>query len=344
MTLPWIKINTDLPEHPKSLALEADLGEPMAWAYVVRLWLWAARVRPSGDLADCADAVLARVSGYAGEPRRFVEGLAKAGFLDEDGRLHAWDEYQGAHLAKLARDRERLRRLRQESRDSRATVARHRTTSHDVAGEKVAGERRGEEKEKDPPVVPQGGRDAGEGAVVFGSGVPPRPEALDRNEPSAAASGPPSLDPPGPATPTWPDDRSAIQGHPEQPARKTRAKREAPSHASLDALLADTAPSGRTYAVAFADRWPELDGLRGRPTIRETCEAAWAHQARRKSSDCVAYLRTWLAREAKSYRVQWERSNETAAHARAESERPQPSRAAPAPSRPVADDGLWDAA
>jgi len=342
MTLPWIKINTDLPEHPKSLALEADLGEPMAWAYVVRLWLWAARVRPSGDLADCADAVLARVSGYAGEPRRFVEGLTRAGFLDADGRLHAWDEYQGAHLAKAEKERERMRAYRERTRNVRVRDE-YETRTYSERTTNVHGERE-REREKDPPVVPQGGRDAGEGAAVFGCGDPPIPAAHDQTGPSAAASAPLSLDPPGPATPTGQDDRSASQGHPEQPARKTRAKREAPTHASLDALLADTAPSGRTYAVAFADRWPELDGLRGRPTLRETCEAAWAHQARRKTSDCVAYLRNWLAREAKNYRMQWEHGNEAAAHARAEAERPQPSRAAPAPSRPVADDGLWDAA
>ena len=33
--LPWIELDTDMPEHPKSLRMAAMLKEPLAFAYVV---------------------------------------------------------------------------------------------------------------------------------------------------------------------------------------------------------------------------------------------------------------------------------------------------------------------
>jgi hypothetical protein len=117
MSLPWIKLWTNLPEHPKADRLEALLGVPRAWTHLVQLWLWVAKVKPDGDLSGIDPAVIAKRSGWDGSEDKFLSALTACGFLDPDGRLHDWDGMQGAHIAKAASDRERARRYRERRKD-----------------------------------------------------------------------------------------------------------------------------------------------------------------------------------------------------------------------------------
>lgn len=110
MSLPWIKVYGDLPDHPKSDRLAALTGEPRAWSHVVELWLWASKARADGNLADMGDVLIAKRAGWPGKPSLFVDGLRRAGFLDDDGHLHDWQSEQGAHADRLRKDRERKRR------------------------------------------------------------------------------------------------------------------------------------------------------------------------------------------------------------------------------------------
>ncbi len=103
--LPWIRLNTDLREHPKADRLADALGERRAWTYVVELWMWAGANQPDGDLSEMPDSGVARRAGYEGDPVRFVMALRSSGFMDEAGHLHDWTEHQGAIVAKFERDR-----------------------------------------------------------------------------------------------------------------------------------------------------------------------------------------------------------------------------------------------
>lgn len=121
MSLPWIRIYNDLPDHPKSDHLAALLNEPRAWTHVVELWLWVSRVRPDGSLTGLHPVVIARRAGWGGDPITFVDAMRQAGFIDGD-QIHAWVEYQGAHAKKLEKDRTRIRQLRDTNKNVAATL------------------------------------------------------------------------------------------------------------------------------------------------------------------------------------------------------------------------------
>lgn len=154
MSLPWIRVYNDLPDHPKSDHLAAILQEPRAWTHVLELWLWVSRVRPDGSLAGLHPVVIARRAGWHGDPITFVDAMRQAGFLDGD-QVHGWFEYQGAHARKLEKDRSRIRQLRDTEKNVAATLpATVGATVYATLPASVAGsvppleESRGEEKIK----------------------------------------------------------------------------------------------------------------------------------------------------------------------------------------------------
>jgi len=135
MSLPWIRVYNDLPDHPKSDHLAALLDDRRAWTYVVQLWLWASRVKPDGDLSGLHSSVIAKRAGWDGDPMVFVDAMQEVGFLDEN-KIHDWVDFQGAHAKKLEKDRCRIRQLRDKTKNVAATVA--ATVPASVAGS-VAG-------------------------------------------------------------------------------------------------------------------------------------------------------------------------------------------------------------
>ena len=155
MSLPWIRVYNDLPDHPKSDHLAAILQEPRAWTHVVELWLWVSRVRPDGSLAGLHPVVIAKRAGWNGDPITFVDAMRQAGFLDGD-QIHDWLDYQGAHAKKLEKDRTRIRQLRDKNKNVAATLpATVDATVVAMLPVSVAGnvppleERRGEEKREE---------------------------------------------------------------------------------------------------------------------------------------------------------------------------------------------------
>src|SRR5688572_15962882 len=71
VSLPWIKVFTNLPRHWKADRLGELLDDPRAWTYVVELWLWAADVRPDGDLSSLGNTTIARRAGWQGDAEKF---------------------------------------------------------------------------------------------------------------------------------------------------------------------------------------------------------------------------------------------------------------------------------
>ncbi len=91
--MPHVKVYADLAEHPKSLRLAGLLNQPMAWAHVLKLWMWASRHAVDGNLAPIPDADIASLAGWTRDASLFVDALVAVGFMD--GRqLHDYEERQ----------------------------------------------------------------------------------------------------------------------------------------------------------------------------------------------------------------------------------------------------------
>ena len=184
MSLPWIRVYNDLPDHPKSDHLAAILQEPRAWTHVIELWLWMSRVRPDGSLAGLHPVVIARRAGWDGDPITFVDAMRQAGFIDGD-QIHGWLEYQGAHAKKLEKDRARIRQLRDTLKNVAATLpATTAATLPATVAESVEGnvppleERRGEEKIKNNNLALfADAKAAGLGEVKPKRGRPPKDQS-----------------------------------------------------------------------------------------------------------------------------------------------------------------------
>lgn len=99
--IPWIQVYSNLIRHPKVTNLADKLGltskdagpNVIAAGMVVSLWLWAAQNATDGDLSKCSDRAIAEAAEFKRKPSLFVEALIYAKFLDEDRKLHNWDEY-----------------------------------------------------------------------------------------------------------------------------------------------------------------------------------------------------------------------------------------------------------
>lgn len=141
MSLPWIKLFSSLPRHPKALALDEVTGRRRAWTHMIDLWTWAAEYAPSGDLSDVSDRVIARAAGWSGNPSKFVTAIVTVGFLDDGRRLHAWDEHQAAHVERAERvaspadeaDALERKRARDRERKARKSAERARKTAEGSA-------------------------------------------------------------------------------------------------------------------------------------------------------------------------------------------------------------------
>ena len=111
--LPWFKLAGDFFSHPKTLELQAELADPCADVYVVRMWAYVSRVAASGRLTGRnVVTVLERAVCWQGEPGRLVSALLAVGFLEQEPDalvVHDWASEQGAHVAKVERDRARPR-------------------------------------------------------------------------------------------------------------------------------------------------------------------------------------------------------------------------------------------
>lgn len=153
--MPWLKLDTALPNHPKVRKLDLLLGRHgNGLAVIVSLWCWADHYAPSGDITRHAIDDLAIACSV--DPKRvdILSALISAGFVDatEDHRfvLHDWSEHQGAAIELRSRNADRARAWRE--RHERARNA-NGTHTERVAYAQRAGqeEKRGEEKREEVP-------------------------------------------------------------------------------------------------------------------------------------------------------------------------------------------------
>ena len=126
--IPWIQVYSNLPQHPKTTKLADELGltssalnpNVMAAGIVVSLWAWAIQNAHDGDLSSCSHRAIADACQWKKKPETLVKALQKVGFLDEDMKIHNWDDYtvmyQDLQEDSKIKHRERQRRYREKKK------------------------------------------------------------------------------------------------------------------------------------------------------------------------------------------------------------------------------------
>ena len=123
--IPWIQVYSNLVRHPKVTSLADELGLPgshtspnaAAVGMLVSLWLWAAQNATDGDLSKCSDRAIAEAAEYRKKPAAFVAALIKTRWLDEDRKLHDWEEYASLLHEAEARSKENAKNRAKRYRD-----------------------------------------------------------------------------------------------------------------------------------------------------------------------------------------------------------------------------------
>jgi hypothetical protein len=132
--IPWIQVYSNLIHHPKTTALADELGirsadanpNAVAAGMLVSLWLWAAQNATDGDLSRCSDRAIAEAAEYKKKPSAFVSALLNTKWLDDNKKLHDWEQY--ASLLQDMNDRQkantaaRVRRLRERRKQESAVT------------------------------------------------------------------------------------------------------------------------------------------------------------------------------------------------------------------------------
>jgi hypothetical protein len=127
--LPWFELDTDAPDHPKTVQLEILLKSDAAFTYVVRLWAYCYRTHLSDRFeGPHAEAMIERVIRWPGKPGVFVQAALAcrvrpdgAGYLEREGAalvVRGVAERLGPHLEKREADRARLAERRAKASDA----------------------------------------------------------------------------------------------------------------------------------------------------------------------------------------------------------------------------------
>jgi hypothetical protein len=120
----WIRVNRELPTHWKSLDLAEALNEPLAWAYVVRLWAWCIDNAPAGEIPGRNPArTLEQGAGWTGAPGELANALVACGFVDRDGdafHVHDWENHNGKALKHAKDEAKRLADYREKKTAGRS--------------------------------------------------------------------------------------------------------------------------------------------------------------------------------------------------------------------------------
>lgn len=190
-------MKSDALDHPKMLELadwldeELELAvgpETVAVGIMERLWRWAARYTPAGDIGRFSDRRIAAAVGWRGEPGRLIEGLERAGFVDADPvnrlTIHDWEQHcEDSVHARLARKREYF------SSGARPSLAKLGRPAADEARrdyEAMERSRKGDDDGVGEPEVADGRRREPEAADGSLPGPEPKPMPLPEPGPGNA--------------------------------------------------------------------------------------------------------------------------------------------------------------
>lgn len=111
----WYRVDSAFVRHPKTLALKVELNNPLADAYINRLWAWAQVYAPSGRISAALIGGLESELGWTGSSGSLAAALEKTGWLDRVGNdfeVHDWADLQGFHVKKAKKDADKKRKRR----------------------------------------------------------------------------------------------------------------------------------------------------------------------------------------------------------------------------------------
>lgn len=123
----WIEAHQELANHPKTLKLSLLLKIPKAQVIgmLLLLWWWSVDYAPDGNLSKFDIDIISGVLDYKSkDPRKAIDALITAGFLNEDMTIHDWSDYTGRLILSRQDNKEREKLRKQRQRD------RHRTNDN----------------------------------------------------------------------------------------------------------------------------------------------------------------------------------------------------------------------
>jgi hypothetical protein len=124
----FIPIDEAFPAHRKTLHFCALMQDHNAFAYLIRLWAWAARSAADGELAGLDPLTIEFAIQYRHTDGRCYAAMVKAGFIDEDepgipARIHGWMDHTGASIQRMEAAAKASRTRKQEWRERRTRDA-----------------------------------------------------------------------------------------------------------------------------------------------------------------------------------------------------------------------------
>lgn len=174
----WLSIYQTLPTHKKTMRLRRllKIRKPEAVGYLVMLWLWALDGAPDGDLSEFTADDIAEICDWNKKPDVFLSALREAGWIDENNRLHDWDDYAGTLISSRERqrkqNRERQKRHRDKAKNSNADsetgnddITRDVTRDTAVNNAPTVHYTTVDNSILTPPCTPPGGAAAGKGEI-----------------------------------------------------------------------------------------------------------------------------------------------------------------------------------
>lgn len=140
----WIELHQSLPTHRKLGKLKRllKIKTPQAVGHLAMLWLWCIDNAPDGNLSGIDAEDIAEAAEWPKDAGIFLRAMTESKLIDEEMRIHDWDDYAGRLLEqrneKRQKDRERQARYRarkeQEAQTdksvSHADVTRDKSVSH----------------------------------------------------------------------------------------------------------------------------------------------------------------------------------------------------------------------
>lgn len=157
--LPWIKVWTAVPSHPKVQRLERELGLKDGLGIVIRLWCWTADYSPDGDIPEADGlpaAKAARGEATRRAPDAVLASLVNVGLLDRipgGYRVHDWHDMQTVHVEAEAKRRAQAAERQRNWRERHGVTTRNGLRNSLRNGDSVTEKERERETEIDRTVT-----------------------------------------------------------------------------------------------------------------------------------------------------------------------------------------------
>ncbi len=131
----WIELHQTLPKNKKTIKFKRELGikTPQAVGHLCMLWLWALDNTTDGDISEFTADDIAEVCEWPKDSEKFFAALINSGLVDEDLRIHDWEEYFGRLMAKREVNREQAKVRQQKYRERLKNAKKSQSDEDDSA-------------------------------------------------------------------------------------------------------------------------------------------------------------------------------------------------------------------